>query len=168
MVINGVKYGMLTTFNENWFLMHKGDGRLHVSPVVFCDARDQAPDSPGFLRAYLYFLSLLLDSEDGLPSDFVKNLKVIITDQAKDAKTNKNHQSSDSTTSQATERQVDYQFYLGNLGPCIGSGATGSVRVYRNYIDCRDGQVYPEIAIKFSKSKSFSRYLNFKPFVILS
>ena len=176
MVMKGVKYGMLTTFNENWFLMHQGDGRLFVSPVVFCDSTDEAPDSPGLLRAYFYFLSLLLDSTDALPSEFVKNIKVTITDQARDSERKILHpryyrndpaimssdsvQSSGSTTSQATDRQVEYQFNFGNLGPSIGRGATGSVRVYRNYIDSRDGQVYPKIAIKFGKFKSLIQSLN--------
>lgn len=163
MVTKNTKYGVLSTFNQNWYLKHEGDGRLFVSPTVYCNTKDYGTaESLGYVRAQFFFLQLLLTSEARIFSNLVQNLKLSVSEGRIDPENHKilfpgsisstktMFDTVQLTNSQfLTEKKTEYVFNLRKLGPCIGQGATGTVRVYRDYFD---GQVnYPTIAIKFGK-----------------
>lgn len=152
MITRRTKYGLLSTFNQTWFLYHEGDGRLYVSQTIYCDKRDQ-PGSPGLLNSLFQFLRLLIEPEARLSETILWNtidltINEYVISYLNSSKPIINAVQSSQPTSQATERQRSYQFNFDQLGPCIGEGATGFVRTYKDYFD---GQVlHPTIAIKFS------------------
>lgn len=157
MLVNKTKYAVLTTFNLNWFFKFENK-QLYVSPGIQCDS----DSSPRMLKSLFYFLSLLIGEDAKLAEEFVNEIMLTLNDyEYKDGRlkyprqmgqrqgtTGTNDPAQSTTSKGASSRQRSYQFDFAKLGACIGKGAIGSVRVYRDYFD---GTVtHPQIAIKFS------------------